>query len=208
MKNYSIILLLLLANFFIGYSQSYKFNLLTRYTIYNEDQKHEKIVYSNSDNQRYFLSLRKTENGNLAYLSDIENKLMHHLHFIENEQNGEIWFSFNYIKTEKLKPFTIATDYRFKFETIQQDSVYKTIKMTGYKNKKMTQVTGVTELKVKKHPKNLFPLYRFSYLHVFEFRTDIDLNENGIIESSKYLGNKKLECKLDYYKEIDLVIKI
>ena len=203
-----IITLLLFANFSPGYSQDYKFNLLTKYISNQDGWERERIVYSNVDDPKFFLSLKKTDNENLAYLYDFKNNVVHHLHFIENIKNGETYFSFNYIKSEKLKPVTLTSNYRFKFETIKEDSLYKIIKMTGYSNKKMTRFAGISELKVKKHDKNLFPLYRFSYMHLFEDRMDIDLGENGIIESSKYVGERKFECRLAFYKKLDLVIKI
>ncbi len=202
------ITLLLLVNFNLGFSQDYKFNLLTKYIVNQEDREWERIVYSNVDDSNYFLSLNKTQDENLAYLSDMKNKIVHHFYFIENIENGEIYFTFKFIKSEKLKPISLTSNFRFKFETIKEDSSFKTIKMTGYKNKKMTKIGGISELKVKKHPKNLFPLYRFSYMHLFEYRTDIDLGENCIVESSKIVGELKLECHLAYYKEIALVLKI
>ena len=203
-----LITLLLLVNFNLGFSQDYKFNLLTKYIVLQDDLEWEKVVYSNVDDSNYFLLLNKTEYENLAYLTDLKNKVVHYFHFIENKKNGEIYFIFNFIKSEKLKPVSLTSNYRFKFEIIKEDSLFKTIKMTGYKNKKMTKAVGISELKVKKHSKNLFPLYRFSYMHLFEYRTDIDLGENGIVESSKYIGERKFECHLAYYKEIALVLKM
>jgi hypothetical protein len=202
-----IISIALFINFSLCYSQDYKFDLLTKYNANQEGRETEKIVYSNSDNPNYFLFV-KTDGKNLAYLSDLKNRVVHQLHFNEHKKNGEIYFSFHFIKSEKIKPIPLTSNYRFKFETVKEDSLFKTVKMTGYKNKKMTKVAGVSELKIKKHTKNLFPLYRYSYMHLFEYRTDINLGENGIIESSKHIGERIFECQLVYYKEIDLIIKI
>jgi len=144
----------------------------------------------------------------LAYLSDLENKVVHHFSFKEIIEDENIWFAFNFIKTEKLKSSPYHESDVFGFDIIHQDSIYKTVMMTRYKNKSLKRILGETELKIKKHDFNLFPLYRYSHMHLYEYRTDIDLGEIGLVESSKSIGEEKLECHLDYYKEIELWIKI
>lgn len=206
MKLFYSIVFLVFTTF--GFSQEYKFNLLTKYTVNWENHQHEKIVYSNDSDSDYFLIIKKTSTENQAYLTDLKNKKVHHLLFKETKNKEDVFFTFDYLKTEKLIPFEVNQNFFVEFETIKQDSIYKNVKMTIYKNKKKKKIFAIQELVVKNHPKNLFPLFRYSCMHTLEYRTEIDLGETGIVESSTSKTNNYWKTHLDYYKEVNLTLKI
>jgi hypothetical protein len=206
MKIKLVLLFLVFCN--SAFCQHYKFDLLTNYISNQEGLERDRIVFSNSDDQSYFLLIKTMEQDNVAILVDLRTKKIHRYSFIEQSANKKMPLRFTFLNSEKLKPIRITRNYRFEFKTINEDSLFKTIRMTIYKNKRKNKIVGETELKAKKSTKNLFPLYRFSYLHLFEYRTDIDLNENVTIVSSKFLENRKFESRLANYEVIDFDLNI
>lgn len=140
MKFFYSVTLLILTTF--SFSQEYQFNLLTKYNIKAENYENERIIYSNDSDSSYFLLIKKTPTENLAYISDLKNKKEHCLTFNEIKSKDEVFFTFNYLNTKILTPFDVNQNVVVEFETIKQDSLYKTVKMTTYENKRKKKVLG------------------------------------------------------------------
>lgn len=206
MKFFYSVTLLILTTF--GFSQEYQFNLLTKYNIKAKKYENERIIYSNDSDSSYFLLIKKTPTENLAYIFDLKNKKEHCLSFNEIKSKDEVFFTFNYLNTKRLTPFDVNQNVVVEFETIKQDSLYKTVKMTTYENKRKKKVLENQQLIVRNHSKKLFPLFRYSCMHTLEFRSEINFDETGIVESSTSEVNKYWKTTLDYYKEIALTLKI
>lgn len=192
----------------IGFAQTYDFNLVTIYTNSREGISTDRIVFSNTDNQTYFMSIANNSDKNVAYLVDIKNSKNHYISYVKEMVDGETSFEFSYNKTTPVEQVELTNDNYFEFETIQEDSIYKTIRMTCVKKKKKKSDTSITLIKVKKIKYNLFPIFRFSHLHLFEYREDVDLNENGIVESAESLNYPKNTCKLTYFKDVNFKVYI
>lgn len=194
----------------VGFCQKFDFNLVTNYTIIQNGISTDRMAFSNTENQQYFLSIKNNSENNEAYLVDLKNDKIHSLSFTKEIINGETSFEFSYVKTKPMEEIALTKNYNYEFETIQEDSLYKTIRMTCVKNKKKKNISKnqYSIIKVKKHTNNLFPLFRFSYMHLFEYREDIDMNENGIVESVESFGDPKVKAKLSYIKEVNFNINI
>ncbi len=205
MKQYYLILLLTLP--FCVFSQDYRFNLVTNYLIDHQNNKNNSFKYSNINDSNYFLSIHNNSENN-ASITDYRIKKVHFLKYKKFQTEEGVSFEFNYINTTDLIDPKINSNYVAEFENIKQDSLHKTVKMTMYKNKRKKNIAYVIELIIKNHQKKLFPLYRISCLHPFEQMLSLDYGEKGIVESSKLIGKRKMETQLDYYQEIELVIKI
>ncbi|WP_104736059.1 hypothetical protein [Hanstruepera ponticola] len=178
-------------------SQTYHFDLISIYKTNYNNEIVEQVVLSNSDNQSYFLSLYKKN----AYLFDTKNRFRHNFK-VKNKKDTKPTLVYKNSFQLSEEP---RANYDFKFETIKEDSISKTFKMIPFINNKIIE-TFYIELTAKKTDKNLFPLYRFSCMHLFETRDDIDLNENIIIVSSKVIGESKREFKLVSLQEYDFII--
>lgn len=214
MKLFTTYLFLFLCS--IAFSQEYKFNLLTSYNLkYNlgsassfKEVDKNRLIYSNSNDTSYFLLLDNEPNQNSAHITDLKNNKIHFLKLKEIKSKEEQFVTFEYLRTENLVHFDVNKKVVVEFETIKQDSTYKTVKMTIFKNSKKKKIQGISELIIKNHPKKLFPLFRFSCMHTLEYRTEIDFGDNGIVESSKSLTNNNYRTKLNIQKEINLTLKI
>lgn len=207
---------LFLFFFSIAFSQEYKFNLLTSYNLkYNlgsassfKEVDRNRLIYSNSNDTSYFLLLDNDPNQNSAYLTDLKNNKIHFLKLKEIKSKEKQLVTFEYLRTKNLVHFDVNKKVVVEFEIIKQDSTYKTVKMTTFKNSKKKKIQGISELIIKNHQKKLFPLFRFSCMHTLEYHTEIDFGDNGIVESSKSLTNNDYRTKLSIQKEVNLTLKI
>ncbi len=190
-------------------AQNYQFNLLTNYKSENGFYK-QKIIYSNKNDNSYFLYIYKFKDKNIGEIIDLKNSKHHFFKVIESEgYEKEIHHQFKYENTSDVfyrdLPNTV-----FDFKVIAKDSLSKTVKLIKYKNKKKKIITSIAELKIKNIPYNLFSLFRFSCLHPYENFTNLSFGENGIVESYKLLDTKNpIFIYLDYYSEnIDFEVKV
>ena len=206
MKQFFILLFLHVT--IIGFSQEYSFNLLTKYSTKYKGGERESVVYSNEADQNYFLCLNKQYGKNYAYLTDLKNNIIYDFTFNEVKQNGDIFFTFNYLKSHELKQVEANQNITASFKTISRDSLYRIVEVTMFKNKKKTKIASVSELKIKDYNYNLFPLYRMSVMHALEYRTDIDLIESGVVVSGKSLNKIFFESKLEEFKHVNFKIEI
>ncbi len=207
-KIYYIILFLLFI--LSSQAQKYEFDLLTKYNSISVNFERESLVYSNSRNQNYFLYVERDSLTKHAKLYDIENKTLHNFSILESKQKNELFFEFKYLDSKAINQVSSFNNYEFDVKTINSDSINKVIKIELFKNKKRKKPEMISVLKVKNSNNNLFPLFRFSCLHPFEFNRNLNIPENVIVESATetLFSGIKIEHKLLYFKEIKLEIQI
>ena len=198
MRSSIIASFLLFTNFLC--SQNYQFNLIANYEANYDGKKHENVVFSNSNDQSYFLNFQEKD----AYLFDTKRFFRHRFKVKNNKDGKPVLVYKNSIKLDEVNP---ATEYSFKFETIKEDSVQKIIKMIPLRNGEIVGPEYV-ELTAKKINSNLFPTFRFACLHLYETRTDININENLVIVNSRLIGSKQREFKLISLEESNLNVII
>ena len=209
MKKYLLLIVILISSINI-YAQNYTFNLLTNYKSENGFYQ-EKAVFSNKENNSYFLIIREFENQKTAYLRDLNSFNTHQFKVIEPTTNGkDTTTQFEYVTSYKIKKRDdIPTTHDFKI--VQRDSLLKTVKITTYRNKNRKKIINTAEFKIKDSPYNLFPVFRYSCLHPYEESNDFNFNENGMVESYKgFDGKEPIFIYLDYFmniKEFELKIK-
>ena len=198
----SIVLVLLFSSFF-GYTQNYKFNTLTKYNCIGKFPR-ESVVYSNTENLNYFLYLKKENDKTIANLFDLEKKKYHTFKVVESKDTlNQVFFQFIYLSSKKYIENRTTKKNAFKFETKKNDSLFRIVKMSRVN--KSGKVLGVSELKIKNYPYNLFPIFRFSCLHPYELASDININETGIVESFK---KANIYFYLDYFKKVNFELNI
>lgn len=201
----AILIIILLSPLF-GSAQEYNFNLLTKYVSANGFSK-ESIVYSNMTNDSYFLKLFKHKKKYKAFIVDLKTLKQHYFKVTEsfNDKN-EVFFQFDYRNTQS---FTIpynARNFSFDFKKKKTDSTFAIVEMTTLKYK--TEIIGKANLKIKKHPSNLFPLFRFSNLHPFEYNSMMTYPETGLVEKYTRVYEKDtITIKLDFYKDVNFQLK-
>lgn len=189
-------------------AQNYKFNLLTNYKSENGFYK-EKIIYSNKNDNSYFLKIYKFKDKNIGEIVDLKNSKHHFFKVIESEGNEKVAYH-QFVYENSSNVFYRDLPTVFDFKVIAKDSLSKTVKLIKYKNKRKKIIIGIAELKIKNIPYKLFSLFRFSCLHPYEYFTNLSFNENGIVESYKSLNTKNpIFIYLDYYSEnVDFELKI
>ena len=210
MKKYILIIVILISSIKI-YAQNYTFNLLTNYKSENGFYE-EKAVFSNKENNSYFLTIREFENQKTANLQDLKSFYAHEFKVIEPTKNGKnTTTQFVYVTSYKIKKREdIPTTHDFKI--VKSDSLLKTVKITTYRNKHRKKIIDTAEFIIKDSPYNLFPVFRYSCLHPYEDSNDFNFNENGMVESYKgFDENEPIFIYLDYFmniKEFELKVEI
>lgn len=205
---YSILLLLSNANI---QAQKYEFDLLTKYSIKSRSNEKETVIYSNSKNPNYVLYIFKKSSKREGKLYDIDKKKLHIYDVIETNDNGQIYFQFKYTNSNDFNSGNRSKEYELKTKSISKiDSIYKEIKIEllhkSNKTKKMISFT----LKTKKTDSNLFPVFRFSCMHPFEFDENINVLENILVENASSLSFSgiKTNYKLLLVQEIKFELVI
>lgn len=200
------ILIIILIVPLLGKAQVYKFNLLTRYVSTNGFYK-ENIVYSNKDDDSYFLRLYLNNSKYKAILIDLNQLKQHFFKVTESyDDKNEVFFKFDYLNSNSFKRRPDADNYRFEFEVIKIDSTFRIVEMKKIFRKK--KVISVATLKIKNNPSKLFPLFRFSNLHPHEYNPKMKYYKTGLVESYKSIYKKDtISIKLDYYGEVDFKLQ-
>jgi hypothetical protein len=209
MKKIFCLILIILFNLNIQ-AQKYEFDLLTKYTSKMVNYEHESLAYSNTKDQNYILYINGNSLTKNATLYDLGKMTLHNFSVSESKIENEIFFEFEYKKTLPINQKTNYNNYKLEAKTINNDSLNKEIKIDIFKksNVKKPEITLV--LKVKKINNNLFPLFRFSCLHPFEFNQNLNLSENLKVESAKEinLSGQLIEHRLVSEKEVKFEIEI
>ena len=205
----TIYLVFILFSSFL-HAQKFEFDLLTKYLTKMELYNFEKIIYSNSKDQNYFLLINGNSALKRATLCDLKKMISHNFEVLESKSRGEVFFEFKYVDSKMINYNKIFYEYEFEYTTIDNDSLNKTIKVDVYKNSKRKKSKMSLILQLKKSTDNLFPLFRFSCLHPFELIQKLNVLGNFIIESAKgtTLFGKKIEHKLLNYKKVKFELDI
>jgi hypothetical protein len=160
------------------YAQNYKFDLLTSYSSKVNGKQNKRIVYSDSKNDDFFLSVGGFTGSSKATLIDFKKRVYHHFKVIQTKENKDIFFTFVYISTTEFETPDTYIDHNFVFEEIESDSIFRKVKVLIYKNSKNKKPITSHTVILKKSDNKLFSLYRVSCLHPFE-----------ILDKMKYPGN-------------------
>lgn len=211
MKN-TILLLFILFCHFNGSAQKYVFNTLVKYSTKMNNENDEKVTYTNSQNDSYFLRLKKSESSLSAILYDYKNLKMHEFRVIETKSKNEFFFKFEYLKSTKLnlEVKNKFEDYQFTFQNISSKDSIRKVKLNVYKNSKKKRSLMEYELEIKNYSRNLFPSFRISCIHPFEFIEKLNIHENGLVINAKgtVLSGKKASFKLLELKQLDFELEV
>ncbi|WP_415583374.1 hypothetical protein, partial [Flavobacterium frigoris] len=147
-----------------------------------------------------------------AKLYDYKNLKVHEYTVIESKSKDEIFFKFNYEDTTELYYFN-KNDYKkyvFTFQTININDSIKKVKFNVYKNSKKKKYLMEYELEIKKSNENLFPTFRISCMHPYEFLERLNIFENGVVINAKgkTLSGNEIEFKLEELKVTNFELDI
>ena len=210
-KKTTLILFLLLS--FASSSQYYKFDSVTRYSGKWRQQELEILTYTNSENDNYYLRLSYYTNGWEAILYDLKNRKQHYFKVSEVKVKDGFSTIFKYYDTAVLHMtgHDIFSNYIFDFTTIEKKDNLKKVKLSVYKNSKRKKLIANYDLELRENSTNLFPAFRVSCMHPYEFTSRLTLNENYIVVSSAAQFNVDghvVQNRLIDYKEVDLILQI
>lgn len=207
-----ILLSILLYNFSSLNAQNYAFNILTKYVTNFENKDRETICYSNSKNDSYFLRLSKNENSFVANLYDYKNLKVHAFKVLETKLKNEILFEFKYQNTTELDSFdkNKYSKYVYTFQTLKVIDSIKKVKFSVYENLKNKKPLMEYQLEIKNSNENLFPAFRLSCIHPYEFLEKLNTFENGIVinATGTTLSAKDIKFKLEDFKRINFELDI
>jgi len=194
----------------INYSQNYKFDLLTNYSSKVNGEVFEKIVYSNSKNDKFFLTVGGFQDASKATLIDLKKRIYHKYKLTQTKIKEETFFTFKYKYTANFKNNSKYINLDFAFEEVESDSIFKKVKLLVYKNSKKNKIITSRTVILKKSDNQSFSLYRVSCLHPFELMDKIKYSGNYIVISATGTtsGGYKIENKLLLTKPIYLEMNI
>lgn len=202
MKQKLVYLLILFIQF--GFSQTYTFDKLA---IYKGSDNYTNSVYCNSSDSNYFMRVTNSHQKQQANVYDIKKMKVHTFEIITDElDNDSNALSFIYSYSRKIKS-DFDTNNTYEYVKLNEDDTHIYSKMLVYKNKSKKKIIEQVDLKIKKNKINYFPLYRFSVMHTLEFKTDLNFEIGGIIESSKTL-NSSFENNLIEFQDFDLQLVV
>jgi dihydroxyacetone kinase-like predicted kinase len=209
---YLLLAIFILFSFSSLNAQKYIFNTLTKYSSKFDKNNSQVIIYSNSETDSNFLRLIKNQNSFVANLYDYKNLKVHRFNVIETKSKNEIFFKFNYENTTELYYFN-KNDYEkyvFTFQTLELNDSIRKVKFNVYKNSKMKKSIMEYELEIKKSDENLFPAFRISCIHPYEFLERLNIFEKGVVINAKgnTLSGNKIEFKLEDLKETNFELDV
>lgn len=195
---------LFIAFIHFGFSQTYTFDKLA---IYQGSDNYTNSVYCNSSDSNYFMRVTNSHQKQQANVYDIKKMKVHTFEIISDElDNDSNALSFIYSYSRKIKS-DFDTNNTYEYVKLNEDDTHIYSKMLVYKNKSKKKIIEQVDLKIKKNKINYFPLYRFSVMHTLEFKTDLNFEIGGIIESSKTL-NSSFENNLIEFQDFDLQLVV
>lgn len=193
-------------------AQKYVFDTLTKYSSSYNKINGEAISYSNSNDDSYFMRIRKYESSITADLYDYKNLKLHTFLVKESKVKGEMLFNFEYENTSDIYYFNknVYSKYVFDFEIFELNDSIKRVNLKVYKNLKKKKSLINYDLQIKKHDVNLFPVFRINCIHPYEFLEKLNIFKNGIVVKAKdnTLSGKLIEYKLEELKEVNFELNI
>lgn len=208
MNKYLTLVFLFLTGSMI--SQNYNFDLLTKYTTKVNGKSMDRVFYSSTKDPNIFLNVGGFSGSSDAFISDFKKGVHHQYKIKKSKENGEIFFTFKYLKTVKTQLPKFYFDYDFKFEEIETDTLFKKVKVTIFTDSSRNIAITTQTLTMKKSDNNLFPLYRVSCLHPFENLMQLNLPGNYLVISGTGItrGRFKIVTELTEYKPILLQLVV
>ena len=158
------------------------------------------------------MGVNKNQNSFIANLYDYKNLKVHRFTVIESKSKNEIFFKFNYENTTELYYFN-KTDYKkyvFTFQTLKLNDSIRKVKFNVYKSSKKKKSLMEYELEIKNSAKNLFPAFRISCIHPYEFLERLNIFENGVVINAKgnTLSGNQIVFKLEELKATNFELDI
>ena len=199
-----LILLYLLFIFSSVKAQKYVFNTLTKYN--------EIIIYSNSYIDSYSIGINKYKSSITADLYDYKTLKIHRFLVKESKVKGEILFDFEYENTSNINNLNKNdySKYVCDFDYFELNDSVKRVNLKVYRNSKKKKPIMDYELRIKKYHANLFPAFRISCLHPYEFLSKLNSFQNGLVTYAKEntLSGNQLEYKLEVLKKVNFELII
>lgn len=189
----------------MGYSQTYTFNIFLKYHVHNNNNSEFDIhQYANEDDPSYIMSIEYGD-VNVAKILDFKNEKTHIFYVTIDQVNG--LFKFKKIESERLSRLNVRNvTFHSQFDVISEDNSGKMVRMKKDWDIKALQY-DVTTLKIHNYNKNLFYIYRHS-IHGYVYRTDLDPQLNGFVESAVTTGKYPSTMKLMDFKKVDFQLTV
>lgn len=206
MKKNLYLFFLLISSF--GFSQTYQFDVLTKYNSKSSTDKYTKdfVNYFNTSDYSYNLSLSKSKSRFVALLFDKRRNLIHYFKVIESKDRGEINFQFAYEYSLKKSFSTMVKDYHYAFSE-PSDSSPKEVTLKIFKSKKSKKPIHEQILTLQNSEQNLFPIYQSGLLAHFPSKQVLPGNYT-IIKAVETCSKCSCEVTLAENKKISLEIKL
>lgn len=189
------------------FGQTYQFDVLASYEMSRPKyvKPMENVVYSNTENQQYYLKVHRYDSEFFAILFDHQSKLKHVFNVNETKKGNAPFFDFSYVETQKLKPeISSFTNFRFELNQFNSNNVH--LKIFNGKNKK--KVNSEYDFTLEENEKNLFFIFRQALMHSYENWTDLDPNRKGIVKKALWKNKKNTEISLKTFKEVNFTITL
>lgn len=200
-----LLFLLFISNM---HSQSYLFNQELTYRFTHDSSYSDSVIYFNSDNPNYCLSLTFGQNtdGNKAIICDLKNKISHEYSFSQKKVSENFEYSFEYLKSRVHQENPKLLNLSYEINNFSSDSLEADF--TLYHNKKNNSVLTKARLKFSETKKNLFPLSRFYIMDHSLENLDLKYPKNVVLDYVEHtVKGKKTTYKKLSINSISFEIK-
>lgn len=187
---YKIIIIFLLTSFTTLFGQTLKFDVMVTYSISQNGTLSERNTYGMSTNDNYIMRVLNNHDGSQsAHVYDLKSLKRYEFQLIEEKpNNGNTTHKFAHLNTFAYNDYfphsAAAKNAHFNFENVSVENNIETVKLIFYKNKSKTKTSRTFELKILNSELNLFPLFRFTCLHPWEFTTELNYEKPGLVTSA------------------------
>ncbi len=186
MKKSNLLTLILICIIFFNYSYSQKINFTNKITYAECETNEIRSLYYDTNNNQYFLEIRKDIFGFYFKLIDLNASYYHRFKVKNINENLVV----NYEYSSKIdKKSKAKFNYDFYVDKEVGDTLYS--KMIVYNDKKKKNIQSIVDYKILKGTQNLLYLYIYLYWHTLEFYDNLDVK--GIILSVNYQEKRKIE---------------
>jgi hypothetical protein len=202
MKKFYLFSSILLST--IAFSQTYHFDILTKYSIQNTAKKEilESTNYFNTDDFSYHLRITRSPEAFTGTILDITRKIAHRFSITETKVNGDYRFQFKYENS-----FSYDTN-SFKNLRIElsgpPDISSKKFNLKIFPRQRAKKYTVEHQLTLIPANKNLFPMYRVSMMHPYEKMNEVNIPGNYMV-SKDVMKRGDITCEfiLKEFKNVD-----
>lgn len=196
--NFIFIIILLSA-------QTYDFNKEVIYIFENGNRKSESIIYVNTKNDTYYLKIFRNEEKSFARLYDFKKNRIHHYDLIEIKGRNDK-FDLKYIDSERYYDHLGMNYNSYGYEFLENSG--KNL-LNIYQTKKKKKIYKNFEFETEENEENLFPAFRISCLHPFEYNNQLTFNKNVVVKKSKITYKENTcDCNLKKIENINFTLNI